>query len=470
MALPGLDLPGLGLELGSVPPPGGEAASSATRTENLPPQSEWRFEAAGASVYNIKLTNGHAELFGSELALNVLYNLAGHNGSIFAWQGCTMEIAGEAESEYCAQETDYALEWLNTHGLLEELREQPGDGPRVLVVGPNNTGKSSLVQCLAAWGVRMKHQPSVINLDPREGLLCPPSGLTLATIATPPDPEHGFGISPIACPTLVPVQTPLVYSFPFQSIASNTEFYKSLLTRMALSMTSKMEENRKVKHGGFIIDTPGELNDPKGNYQVISHIVSEFSINAILSIGSERLYNDLNRKFGAATTVLKLSRPGGVVDRDAAHMKLLRRKQTIEYFFGSKRDDQVLSPHTHAMTFGEITIYRAKSQTQQSRGYTTNNDFDDYEPQSPASAAGLEVIEPSVGLTGSLIAVKLCPAASGEVSVRDSAVMGFLYVDDVDMEKKLIKFLSPHPQRWGDRALLWGDGPEVVADLHTSLL
>lgn len=45
--------------------------------------------------------------------------------------------------------------------------------------------------------------------------------------------------------------------------------------------------------------------------------------------------------------------------------------------------------------------------------------------------------------------------------------MGYLYVADVDETKKRVRFLAPHPQRWGDRALVWGSLPEPVADLVT---
>jgi polyribonucleotide 5'-hydroxyl-kinase len=68
----------------------------------------------------------------------------------------------------------------------------------------------------------------------------------------------------------------------------------------------------------------------------------------------------------------------------------------------------------------------------------------------------------------SLIAIKFCPGSHvDEKEIRDSAVMGFLYVADVDETKKRVTFLGPHPHIWGDRALVWGSLPEPIADLVT---
>ena len=77
-------------------------------------------------------TSGNAELFGVELAPQQTYTFPpGNNGAIFSWQGCSLEITGNAESEYAGQETGYATEWLNAHGMLASVRDQTRDeGPR----------------------------------------------------------------------------------------------------------------------------------------------------------------------------------------------------------------------------------------------------------------------------------------------------------------------------------------------------
>ena len=117
----------------------------------LSARTEWRFEVAFNRQYHVKVDSGNAEMFGIELAPRQTYTFSGCKGAILTWQGCELEVSGDAESEYAGQETEYATEWVNVHGLLEGLRDQtPQNGPRVLVVGPDAVAKTSLVRSLAA--------------------------------------------------------------------------------------------------------------------------------------------------------------------------------------------------------------------------------------------------------------------------------------------------------------------------------
>ncbi|KAK4574739.1 Cleavage polyadenylation factor subunit clp1 [Recurvomyces mirabilis] len=487
MALPGLSLPGLGLQLSATPVLGGSAAPPAEqlpRREDLPPRSEWRFEtsSSSSSSYHARVLSGHAELFGVELAVNQLYDLSGTKGAIFTWQGCQLEFTGDAESEYAAEETEYAVEWLSLHGMLETFRdERASDGPRVLVVGSDSTGKSSLIRCVTAWAVSSGRTPTVVNLDPRQGLLAPPSGLTAVTIGSQMEVENGFGISPISGPTVTPMKTPLVYHYPYPSPTDKSDVYKAIVTRLALSTTSKLEEDPKAKQSGIILDTPGVLGvtDGKGNInEILHHLVSEFSINVIVSMGPERLTNALSKRYSVAKgadeaiPVLRVAKPGGLAERNETYLKQSRARYTRSYFFGSAKES--LSPHSHSIAFDNLVIYRAHTTSTGSGTTSYGADADDdYDPSSDnttmsgTSIATFDKVAPSVAMTGSLIAIKFCPTNSDEDAIRDSAVMGFVYVADVDEARKKVRFLAPHPQSWGNRALVWGQWPEAMADLVT---
>lgn len=50
-------------------------------------------------------------------------------------------------------------------------------------------------------------------------------------------------------------------------------------------------------------------------------------------------------------------------------------------------------------------------------------------------------------------------------TVRSASVMGFVYVADVDEERKKIKLLAPVGGRLGDRPLIWGKWPEPYFNL-----
>lgn len=61
------------------------------------------------------------------------------------------------------------MQYLNTHHVLQNLRQQAKEskraGPRVVVAGPTDTGKSSLCKMLLNWAVRSDHQPTYVDLD-----------------------------------------------------------------------------------------------------------------------------------------------------------------------------------------------------------------------------------------------------------------------------------------------------------------
>jgi polyribonucleotide 5'-hydroxyl-kinase len=270
-ALPGLNL--------SEPEPVSDVPES--RTQTLAPQSEYRFEVSFNGRLTVKLTSGNAELFGSELAPHETYTFIGTKAAIFTWHGCILEISGDSESEYAAEETPM-VSYVNVHFALEKMRDTAAAGgaigPRVLVVGPENAGKTTLCRLLTAYAVKMERQPVVVNFDPRQGLLGVPGSFSATTFASLLDVEEGWGSSPISGPTEIPVKMPLIYNFGLENAEENGKLFRPLATRMAVPVTSRLEEDVAAKASGCIVDTPGSIAQGKGgSYENIQHLVSEFS-------------------------------------------------------------------------------------------------------------------------------------------------------------------------------------------------
>ncbi|PWY84882.1 hypothetical protein BO70DRAFT_428474 [Aspergillus heteromorphus CBS 117.55] len=548
MSLPGLELtqPSADREFAPAPP----------SQISLSKGSEWRFEVAFGTTVRVKLLAGIAELFGTELAPSQTYTFSGTKAAIYTWHGCTLEVsagdtissldglapggtngttarglgAGGCQSEYVAEETPM-IEYANVHFALESLRQEAKatgkDGPRVLILGSEDAGKTSLAKILTAYATKVGRQPIVVNLDPTEGMLSVPGTLTATAFRSMIDVEEGWGSSPMSGPSAVPVKLPLVYFYPMQNpLEADGSVYRSIVSRLALSVTGRMAEDEDSRETGIIVDTPGILSQSKaGNVEMINHIVTEFAITTILVIGSERLYSIMLKNFDNKPTasasavasderisVVKLSKSGGCVDRDAAFMKAVSETQIRTYFFGnpipstasaalslsaSSTTNVTLSPHAQQLDFASLAVYN----------YTiasTDEDEDDYDPsqfgtsdsflpggthdtelsrtqhQEESSATPTlpgvivpvkEAVAPAgnsnvplkkllppapSGLANSLLAITNAAPTASLAEVRDASIMGFLYVADVDNEKGKIRALAPVGGRVPPRAVVWG--------------
>lgn len=173
------------------------------------------------------------------------------------------------------------VNYANTHFALEKLRQQASvtgrEGPRVLIVGPENAGKTSLVKMLTGYATRIGRQPVVVNLDSREGLLSVPGSLSAAAFGSIVDVEEGWGSSPTSGPSPVPVKLPLVYYYGLPSPEANSKMFKPIVTRLALAVMSRLQEDGEAREAGCLIDTPGVISQGKGGYDIIQHVVAEFS-------------------------------------------------------------------------------------------------------------------------------------------------------------------------------------------------
>ncbi|RAO69811.1 uncharacterized protein BHQ10_005823 [Talaromyces amestolkiae] len=557
MSLPGLELAEAAVEAQyALPPP---------TQVNLRAGSEWRFEIAFGATVRVKLLTGTAELFGTELAPLQTYTFSGTKAAIYTWHGCALEVtagetvntssngfapggstsgggggqtqgygAGGCSSEYVAEDTPM-VEYSNVHFGLETMRQEAQteggkDGPRVLILGPENAGKTTLTKILTAYATKMDRQPIVVNLNPMEGMLSVPGTLTATAFRSMIDVEDGWGSSPMSGPSPIPVKLPLVYFYPMKSpLEADGNVFKPIVSRLALSVTARMAEDDDAREAGIIVDTDGSLGSgtPKA-LELIHHIVTEFSISTILVIGSERLYSTMLKNYdqkpttsASAThsderiTVLKLSKSGGCVDRDEAFMKAISESQIRSYFFGttatstastantgvigsisggggSNSNKITLSPHTQQLDFASLALYNYTITST-----TTEEDEDEYDPSnfgaesfstlagqqenttttsananapydplsSTYSSSGATDNElplkkftqpPTLALANSLIAITHVPPNAPVSDIRDSSIMGFVYVADVDADKKKIRVLAPVGGRMPAKALVWG--------------
>ncbi|KAF3936135.1 hypothetical protein ABW19_dt0200646 [Dactylella cylindrospora] len=459
MALPGLDLTD-------------STDHTSSFTRDLKPTHEFRFEVAPSSSVTIKLTSGTAELFGTELSKGLPYTFTGCKLAIYTWTGCTLSIEGSPSVEYTAEETPMNT-YLNLHIALEKQRVAASDcpptadgaqGPRILLIGPPDAGKTSLCKILTGYAIRQGRKPMVINLDAGgEGILSVPGTISAASFGSVMDVEDGFGSSPMSAPSAIPVKLPLVYYYGLETPESGVKRYKKLVTRMAVAVNSRLEEDIESKNTGLIIDTASL--DAQTNADLISYIVAEFSVTTIAVLGSERLYNTMLKSFAASSSsisVIKLPTSGGCVDRDKAFNKSCREATVKKYFFGDER--LTLSPYTVSVdldapgfVFWEVVDSLAMEGARNMSFLPIGEDESSLKED---EVRKVPVAEIDSRYENMVVAVLQCDAKEGRGVVGESAVMGFLYVQEVDEKAKRMKVLSPVPGRVPNKALLVGKWPE----------
>ncbi|KAI1093020.1 Clp1-domain-containing protein [Rostrohypoxylon terebratum] len=463
-----MSIPGLG-EILSVADPttSSAAAASPTTTETLQPFWEYRFEVPHGSTLDIKLLSGTAEKDGTELAPNTPYTFTATKSKINTWHGCVLEIMSTSgtydayTSEPTADDTPM-VSYLNLHFKLEAIRaaaEKSGQtGPRVLVVGPPNAGKTSLVKTLTGWATRMGRQPLVVNTDCREGMLALPGSLSAAVFATIIDITTNWGSTPSSGPSAIPVKLPIAYNYGLGQPDENVRLFKRVISRLAVAVTSRLSEDPDVKTSGLLIDTGG-VSASKGGYDHIAHIVSEFSVNIVIVIGSERMGSEIQKKFaGQKTTldepitVVSLDKSGGVVERDSGFLQQVREAAIREYFFGNA--STTLSPFTQQVDFSALSVWQVNESP--SSGSLEDEIYND---------AVLEKVEPSLMMQNCLLSVVCASVHDPADTIRDSNVMGYVYVADIDEKRRKLKVLAPVNARLGDRPLVWGSWPEPMVSL-----
>lgn len=136
----------------------------------LPPETELRIEVPFDRSATIILVSGSSEIFGTELATSKEYRFSGTNIAIFTWHGCTVDVNDEGSQLdiiYTSDETEANVAFVNTHAQLEALRDEAlaattaslatsrevkDEGPRVMIVGSPDCGKSSLARTLISYG------------------------------------------------------------------------------------------------------------------------------------------------------------------------------------------------------------------------------------------------------------------------------------------------------------------------------
>ncbi|KAL7749865.1 Cleavage polyadenylation factor subunit clp1 [Sorochytrium milnesiophthora] len=426
-----------------------ELSSDDTRKVVLRQAQELRIEVDFKETLRIKVTRGEAEIFGAELAEQVDYEFSGTKFAVFSYRGCEIDVSGVAAVEYVADETPMASH-LNVHGALEQAREAAeaarGEGPRVLIVGPRDSGKTSLAKTLCSYAFKHGRHPVLVDLNVEDPCVSLPGTLAAMPITHIINPAFTYALANAAATASSPPGgMPLVYFYGYQHYEDNFGLLKIQMQALSEQIDKKLAQDENSRTAGIVIDTGGKL-EGKG-YEALLYICTCFKVTHILVVGDERLYADFRKRFQSQAAVARLTRSGGAVPRSEDFRTQLNNKKIREYFYGVPGQLD-LSPHNAFINPLGISAVRFAE-----------------ESSAPSSAlplgvsmaqAAVQLIDVKQGiiLIHSILALSSADEKNDDVMKRN--VLGFVYISDYNEAKERLNMLLPFPGRLPKKIFIMG--------------
>ncbi|GLU11155.1 hypothetical protein SLE2022_279190 [Rubroshorea leprosula] len=417
--------------------------SSSIKQVKLERESELRIEVGNDTPLRLRLLNGSAEIYGSELAPEIWLTFPPRlKFAVFTWYGATIEMDGTTETDYTADETPM-VSYVNVHAVLDGRRNRAkassstdsdaSQGPRVMVVGPTDSGKSTLSRMLLSWAAKQGWKPTFVDLDIGQGSITIPGCIAATPIELPIDPVEG-----------IPLEMPLVYFYGHTTPSNNVDLYKALVNELAQMLETQFSRNAESQAAGMVINTMGWIEGT--GYELLLHAIDTFKANVVLVLGQEKLFSMLKSvaKSKPNVDVVKLQKSGGVVSRNAKVRQKARSYRIREYFYGLTND---LSPHSNIANFSDLFVYRIGGG-----------------PQAPRSALPIgadPVANPlrvtPVNIDRDLLHTILAVSYAKEPDqILSSNVAGFIYITEIDVQRKVVTFLAPSAGELPSKYLIAG--------------
>lgn len=403
----------------------------------LQEDQELRFEALNDEVV-VELVDGTCEAFGAELVQHKRYSVPAQSRvALFTWHGCTLELVGRPDGAYVAKHTPMVI-YLNTHAALEQMRQQAdrdnSRGPRIMLAGPTDVGKTSYCKVLVNYAVRLGRCLTFVDLDIGQNGISMPGSVAALYVERPGDPIEGFD-----------KKAPLVYHFGHKSPGVNITFYNTVVNQLAKVVEQRCRNSKTANVGGVIINTCGWV---KGDgYECLRNAAEAFEVDVIVVLDHERLYNELQKDMPQRVKVVHQPKSGGVEERSQEARMQARRRKVRQYFYGT--DKQPLFPHTVLVPFDQVHIFKIG------------------QPKMPDSLmplgmkpedTSLKVVPVSLdqeSLLNRILALSLCESVSDDLARTNLA--GFVCVTAVNAEERTLVLLSPQPPPLPRNILLWTD-------------
>lgn len=342
--------PSINIDTADLPSPQGER-------HVLQPEHELRLEIVFSpkSTVTVLLQKGSCELFGMELPLQkpLVLSDGGLKMALFTWHGCVVDIDCKPgtimEISYSSDETACNVAYVNTHAQLEALRDDAAaannnksseddrsklDGPRVLICGPKESGKSSLSKVLLAYATKLGRTPLFLDLDPCDNSLSP-----VGTLSAGPLDRQGLSLGSWATTGLPVVAAAPLVLWHGSADELSPDLYKAQVSALGEKVNQRLQTDDWSRSSGIVVNTNGWIQDE--GYQLLLHTVQALSIDIVLVMGHDRLYSMMKQALvsnaGPGVSpikVIKVPRSGGVVSRGKDFLRQHRSRSIKRYFYG----------------------------------------------------------------------------------------------------------------------------------------
>ncbi|EDV26638.1 uncharacterized protein TRIADDRAFT_54844 [Trichoplax adhaerens] len=400
-------------------------ASLPGKEYKLEAETELRIEVRSVSDAKVILLQGKAEIFGCELVSDKVVDMRKRTTcAVFTWHGCTIKIIPESVYAYVSDKTPMQF-YVNLHEALEQRRckavENNTDGPVTMVIGPTDVGKSTLCRLLLNYAVRLGRLPTFIDLDVGQGIVSIPGTIGALHINRTITVSDGLDDYPS-----------LVFHYGSNTPSTNVKLYMTLVSRLADSLRKYWANLPSRCHNGCIINTCGWITDV--GYKIIVDAAETFKVDQIIVLDNERLYNDLMIHFGSNAEIVLAPKSGGVIERAQSTRANARALRIKTYFYGD--DNSGYTPHVYELAFSDIQIFKVGGPNLPTSCLPLGMKPED-------AALKLINVVPEKSLIHRILAVSA--ALSTDEDIVQTAVIGFVCVYDVDVNRKILKVLSPSP-------------------------
>ena len=230
--------------------------------------------------------------------------------------------------------------YLAAHHALEKMREAAlaspvaAHGPRAMVVGPTDAGKSTISRVLLNYAHRAGWEPTAVDLDVGQGGITVP-GTLAATPVTGPVGPAAEGLA---------ADAPLAFFYGHASPSENPDLFRFTADRLAGLLNARAAATpprSRLRAAGWVVNWMGWCEGL--GYELLLHSAGALGVDAIFVVGDDPLAARLQEHTlraaavpGAppAPMVVTLPRSPGVTPRDPATRAADRAGRVREYFFG----------------------------------------------------------------------------------------------------------------------------------------